>query len=431
MKKTIIYEVFVRNHTKEGTFEAIIPDLPRIRKLGVDIVWLMPIHPIGEVNRKGRLGSPYSISDYGRVNPEYGNLEDFHTLVEAIHDQGMQCMIDVVYNHTAHDAKLRKSNPEYYYKTPEGKFGNKIADWSDIIDLDFNNQDLQEKLIDYLVYWVKQGVDGFRCDVASLVPVDFWIRAKRAVEQVKPNVIWLAESVHAHFLQEVRDRGFYGASDGELYAAFDITYDYDIHHLYEGYFKGTNDLKVYLEALKIQGVKNPMGARKLRFLENHDQPRAASLIPVDARRKNWLAFHWMLPGVPLIYAGQEVGATHCPTLFDSDPIDWTPTWLEGQDWFSRLAKVRLESEEGYIQFIDTEQGGLAILARVMEKQVEIGVFNLEQKPGYVQLPTHFSGKIVNVYTEQPIEIEAGRMNLMDEPVRFKLPKKLYNPNAVK
>ncbi len=431
MKKTIIYEVFVRNHTKEGTFRAIIPDLPRIRNLGVDFVWLMPIHPIGKVNRKGKLGSPYSIADYGKVNPEYGDLADFRALVKAIHDQGMQCMIDVVYNHTAHDAVLRKSNPDFYYKTPEGKFGNKIADWSDIIDLDFNNEKLQEKLIEYLVDWAEEGVDGFRCDVASLVPVSFWIKARRAVDKVNPNMTWLAESVHAHFLQEVRDRGFYAASDGELYSAFDITYDYDIHHLYEGYFKGTNDLNAYLEALKLQGVKNPMGARKLRFLENHDQPRAASLIPVEARRKNWLAFHWMLPGVPLIYAGEEVGAVHLPDLFDQDPIDWQPAWPHGEAWFSQLAQVRSDSEDGYIRFIDTEQGGIAVLARVMETEVEFGIFNLEQKSGYVQLPVGLSGEVENAYTGEVIAIEEGRLNLIDDPIRFKLPKELYNPIAVK
>jgi len=431
MKKTIIYEVFVRNHTKEGSFRAIIPDLPRIHDLGVDFVWLMPIHPIGKVNRKGKLGSPYSIADYGKVNPEYGSLEDFRALVQAIHEEGMQCMIDVVYNHTAHDSVLRKTNPEFYYKTPEGKFGNKIADWSDIIDLDFKSEELQEKLIEYLVYWAEQGVDGFRCDVASLVPVSFWIKARKAVEKVNPNMTWLAESVHAHFLQEVRDRGFYAASDGELHAAFDITYDYDIHHLYEGYFKGTNDLKAYLEALKIQGVKNPMGARKLRFLENHDQPRAASLIPVEARRKNWLAFHWMLPGVPLIYAGEEVGAVHLPDLFDQDPIDWQPLWTNGQAWFAQLAQVRSDSEDGFIRFIDTEQGGIAVLARVMETEVEFGVFNLEQKSGYVRLPLAYSGVVNNAYTEEVITIEEGRLNLIDDPIRFKFPKELYNPIAVK
>lgn len=431
MEKTVIYEIFVRNHTNEGTFRAIIPDLSRIRALGVDIVWLMPIHPIGKVNRKGSLGSPYSISDYGKVNPELGTLEDFQALVEAIHQQGMKCMIDVVYNHTSHDAEFRKSHPEYYYKTPEGKFGNKIADWSDIIDLDFHSEELQEKLIEYLVYWTKQGVDGFRCDVASLVPVSFWVKARKAVEAANPDTIWLAESIHAHFLQDVRDRGFYGASDGELYAAFDITYDYDVHHLYDGYFKGTNNLHDYVEALKGQGAKNPMGARKMRFLENHDQPRAASLIPVESRRKNWLAFHWMLPGVSLIYAGEEVGANHLPDLFDKDTIDWTPVWADGQEWFAQLAKVREDSEDGYIRFIEAEQGGIAVLARIMDSMVEFGVFNLEQKSGYVVLPIDFTGEVENVYTGESIQIESGRINLSDDPIRFKLPKELYNPIAVK
>jgi glycosidase len=431
MKKTIIYSIFVRNHTDQGSFRAIIPDLARIQAMGVDIIWLMPIHPIGKVKRKGSLGSPYSISDYGKVNPEFGTLEDFKALVEAIHDHGMKCMIDVVYNHTAHDSILRENHPEYFYRTPQGEFGNKIADWSDIIDLDFENQDLHDQLIEYLVYWTRQGVDGFRCDVASLVPVDFWIEARTAVEAVNPDTIWLAESVHAHFLQEVRDQGFYGAADAELYRAFDITYDYDIHHLFEGYFNGKNELKDYLQALKMQGVKNPMGARKLRFLENHDQPRAASLIPMVARRKNWLAFHWMLPGVPLICAGQEMGDNHRQTLFDSDPIDWTPNWPDGMDWFAKLAQVRLDSEEGVIHFIDTEQGGIAILTRELDTRVEVGIFNLEQRAGSVQLTTDYTGQVENVYTGQKIAITKGRVDLLEEPIRFFLAKALYNSTPVK
>ncbi len=431
MSKIIIYEVFVRNHTREGSFQALIPDLNRIKGLGVDVVWLMPIHPIGKVNRKGTLGSPYSIANYREVNPEFGTLEDFQALLQVIHQEGMICMIDVVYNHTAHDASFREDHPEYYYQTPEGKVGNKIADWSDIIDLDFQNLELQEELIDTLCYWRGLGVDGFRCDVASLVPVSFWVKAKERVERIQAGTLWLAETIHSHFLQEVRDRGFYAASDAELYQAFDITYDYDIHDMYEGYFKGKNPLSAYLDALNRQRAKYPMGARKLHFLENHDLPRAADLLPDVNRRKNWLAFHWMLPGDLLIYAGEERGATRQPTLFDRDPISWRSVWEEGEEWFARLAFIEKDSSDGVIRFASVDIEGVSVLIKETKETMEVGVFNLEQKVGEITLPVPYSGQVENLYTNQFIELKDGKLTLQTDPIRFMVKKELYNSITVK
>ena len=207
LQRAIIYSVFVRNHTAEGTFRALIGDLPRIRALGVDCIWLMPIHPLGEKARKGSLGSPYAIRDYRAINPAYGTLEDFKALVDAIHGQGMRCMIDVVYNHTSPDSVLWDEHPAWFYKKPDGTPGNRVGDWTDIIDLDYNSDPaLWNYQIDTLVQWARI-VDGFRCDVASFVPVDFWEQARSEVEKVRPGCIWLAESVHRAFGAEMRRRG--------------------------------------------------------------------------------------------------------------------------------------------------------------------------------------------------------------------------------
>ena len=188
----LIYSVFVRNHTDEGSFRAVIPDLPRIRKLGTDVVWLMPIHPIGKEKRKGTLGSPYANMDYRSVNPEYGSLEDFAALADAIHENGMKCIIDVVYNHTSPDSVLWKTHPEFFYKKKDGQPGNHVGDWSDIIDLDYTVPELWDYQIESLKYWAGF-VDGFRCDVASMVPVGFWKKARAEVEKVRPGCLWLAE----------------------------------------------------------------------------------------------------------------------------------------------------------------------------------------------------------------------------------------------
>ena len=195
LREQIIYSVYVRNHTPEGTFRALIGDLDRIRALGTDIVWLMPIHPIGEKGKKGSLGCPYANRDYGAVNPEYGTLSDFRALVDAIHERGMKCIIDVVYNHTSPDAVYVSEHPEFYYRKPNGDFGNKTADWTDVIDLDYSCAALWDAQIAHLCRWAEI-VDGFRCDVASLVPVGFWQKARAAVERVHPGCLWLAESVH-------------------------------------------------------------------------------------------------------------------------------------------------------------------------------------------------------------------------------------------
>ena len=167
LREQVIYSVYVRNHTPEGTFRAVIPDLDRIRALGTDIVWFMPIHPIGEKGKKGSLGCPYANRDYGTVNPEYGTLEDFKALVDAIHARGMKCIIDVVYNHTSPDAVYVTEHPEFYYRKPDGRFGNKTADWTDVIDLDYSCAALWDAQIQHLCYWAGI-VDGFRLSLIHI-----------------------------------------------------------------------------------------------------------------------------------------------------------------------------------------------------------------------------------------------------------------------
>ena len=183
LRNQIMYQVFVRNFSEEGTFKKVEEELDRIKALGTDIVWLMPIHPIGKAQRKGTLGSPYAISDYRAVNPEFGTLDDFISFTNAVHDRGMKCIIDVVYNHTSPDSVLSKEHPEWFFHKSDGSFGNRVGDWSDIIDLDYSNKELWRYQIDTLKYWA-QWVDGFRCDVAPLIPIAFWEQARALAERI-------------------------------------------------------------------------------------------------------------------------------------------------------------------------------------------------------------------------------------------------------
>ena len=188
LQNQIIYSVYVRNHTPEGTFRAVIPDLDRIRALGTDIIWFLPIHPIGVEGKKGTLGCPYANRDYRSVNPAYGTMDDFKELVREIHTRGMKCMIDVVYNHTSPDSTLYHEHPDFFYRNADGKPGNKMGDWSDVIDLDYRNKALWDYQIESLKFWAGI-VDGFRCDVASFVPLEFWRAAREAVRQTAGEVL--------------------------------------------------------------------------------------------------------------------------------------------------------------------------------------------------------------------------------------------------
>ncbi len=185
LRNQVLYSIYVRNYSEAGTFAAVQADLDRIKALGTDIIWLLPIHPTGEKHRKGTLGSPYAIRDYRAVNPEFGTLDDFRHLVDAIHDRGMKCIIDVVYNHTSPDSWLAEHHPEWFFHKPDGSLGNRFGDWWDVADLDYSHKELWEYQIETLKYWARL-VDGFRCDVAPLVPLEFWKQAREEVAASVP-----------------------------------------------------------------------------------------------------------------------------------------------------------------------------------------------------------------------------------------------------
>lgn len=337
-RNQVLYSVYVRNHTPEGTFQALRGDLRRIRDLGVDIIWLMPIHPIGVKARKGTLGSPYAISDYRAVNPEYGTMEDFKALVEDIHALGMKCIIDVVYNHTSPDSWLVENHPEWFYHKPDGSFGNHVGDWTDIVDLDYTHEDLWCYQIDTLKMWA-QIVDGFRCDVAPLLPIEFWRRARQEVAQVRPDCFWLSESIEPGFIEYLHSQNLIAHSDAEIYEVFDAAYDYDIWGVFRGQLEGKLSLSAYADAVNGQERLYPDNYVKLRYLENHDNDRAAQIIPDRRKRLNWTAFMYFQKGLTLLFGGQEAGDAHRPDLFDKDTVRWN-TGLDDSDFLRRLAEIK-------------------------------------------------------------------------------------------
>ena len=319
LRSASIYQIFPRNCSREGTLQAAASRLAEVKQLGFDYVYLTPVHPIGKQRRKGSLGSPYSIADYRCVDPLLGGEEGLRLFIDRAHELDLGIIMDVVYNHTSADSLLAEKHPSWFWKGPDGKPGPRIADWSDVVDLDYSNRALWDYQIESLEAWARFGADGFRCDVASLVPIEFWIEARRRLSGAK-DLLWLAESVHMEFVVELRRRGLYAASDTELHAAFDLTYDYDGREALEAFWNGTRPLSFYLAHLRTQEALYPESAVKLRFLENHDQPRAAWRFGTGARLRNWTLFAMLLPGAFMAYMGQERAMDRRIGLFDAEPI---------------------------------------------------------------------------------------------------------------
>ena len=416
-RSQVMYSVYVRNHTPEGTFQALRQDLTRIKGLGVDIIWLMPIHPIGSKARKGTLGSPYAISDYRAVNPEYGTLEDLRALVDDIHDLGMKCIIDVVYNHTSPDSWLAVNHPEWFYHKPDGSFGNHVGDWSDIIDLDYTKKDLWNYQIETLKFWAGI-VDGFRCDVAPLVPLEFWLKARAEVETVHPGCFWLSESIEPEFLRYIRGQGLTGLSDSEIYQAFDCAYDYDIFGIFRDYLEGKRPLSAYAEAVTRQESTFPENYVKLRYLENHDVPRAAQVIGDDTAMLNWLAFLYFQKGMTLLYGGQEVGAVHRPGLFDKDDVIWK-TGIDHSDLMRRLYEIKQDPLFADSTYSVTAAPREILVARHEKgNQRLVGVFSVQGNSSLVEVALP-DGQYENLLTGDAVEICNGRVSIIGTPIILK------------
>ena len=415
LRSDVIYSVYVRNHTPEGTFRAVIHDLDRIQALGTDIIWFMPIHPIGVKGKKGSLGCPYANRDYRAVNPEYGTMEDFKALVDEIHARGMKCIIDVVYNHTSPDSVLTQEHPEFFYRKPDGSMGNRVGDWTDVVDLDYNCRELWDYQIESLVMWA-QIVDGFRCDVASFVPVEFWCEAREAVEQVRPGAIWLAETVHSGFGQFSRMNGMYSANDYEMFRAFDMEYDYDVREVFDKYLKGEICLSHYIDMLNFQECLYPMNHIKMRCLENHDQPRICHFVKDETALVNYTAMLYFLKGTTLIYAGQEYCCDHVPSLFENDVFS-RETGKDISTLLRKLYEVKrsaLSCEDGFRGSADDKRD-VAILERDDGKSRKLGVFSLKGKPAEVNVDLP-DGAYRNLLDDSVVKVSGGVLVCTGDPV---------------
>lgn len=412
LRNQVIYQIYPRQYSKEGTFKALQHDLERIQDLGVDIIYLLPIHPIGFKGRKGIDGCPYSISDYYGIADELGTLDDFKSMVNRAHQLGLKVMLDIVFNHTSRDSKLLSEHPEWFFRNPDGSPANRVGDWSDVCDLTYKDPKQWQYMIEVLEYWATM-VDGYRCDVAPMVPIDFWAQARASVEKVNPDMVWLTESVHLGHIRYIREMGYECHSDSEMYQVFDICYDYDIDPSYHGYLTGKNSLKTYLDEVEKQEGMYPSNYVKLRSYENHDKERLYALLHKnDVAFHNLLALSFFLKGTPMIYNGVEVKSTKHLTLFDKDPLDWneheniTP-------FLKALIKLKKHPlfKSGHMKFHHKDHA--AVLSYHLGESKMVGIFNIERK-GCHHIPLE-DGIYINALTGSKVEIKHQQSDSL-EPI---------------
>ena len=416
LRNKMMYQVFVRNYSEEGTFKGVEKDLDRIKNLGTDIIYLLPIHPIGLKNRKGTLGSPYSIKDYRSINPEYGTLDDFKELVNAIHDKGMKCMIDVVYNHTSWDSLLSVEHPEWFIRKQDGSFGNRVGEWSDIIDLNYDVKGLWDYQIETLEYWA-QFVDGFRCDVAPMVPLEFWLEARTQISRIKEDFIWLAESLEERFIRYLRSVGINALSDSEIFKAFDIAYDYDTYPALADYLEDKGTLKEYIDLLNKQEEIYPDNYVKLRFLENHDRARAHSLFTDEKVLKNLTAFSFFLKGMAFIYAGQEFSRSHLPSLFEKDTIILKPEdGIDLSDYIKKLSEIKKDTiftDSNYS--VKPHIGDIVTAVHEKGNKKAVGIFSFKGHGIDTEVDLN-DGIYKNLIDGKNIEIKEGKIINDGDPI---------------
>ncbi len=328
----VLYEVNTRQFTPEGTFTAFAAHLPRLSELGADILWFMPIQPIGEKDRKGTLGSYYSIIDYTAVNSEFGTLDDFRKLVDQAHGLGMKVILDWVANHTSRDALWVEAHPEWYVRDSLGEL-NVMYDWTDIAQLDYSKPEMREAMIASMLFWVREtGIDGFRCDVAGELPTDFWVEAKDSLTRLNPEIFMLAEAEKPELNESL----------------FDAYYAWDFHHRMNAVAQGVEGVDSLRASFDRMTDHFAPDAIPMFFTSNHDENswNGTEFERMGEAARSFAVLTYMLPGMPLIYSGQEAGFDHRLAFFEKDEIDWS----DPQDFTSLYTALnRFKKEQKALQ----------------------------------------------------------------------------------
>ncbi len=366
-RNAVIYEVNVRQYTKEGTFAAFEQHLPRLKELGVDVLWFMPVHPISEKNRKGTLGSYYAVKDYMAINPEFGTMEEFKSLVKTFHDNGMKVILDWVANHTSRDNALISEHPEWFKHDSTGSILAPF-DWTDVAQLDYSKPELHSYMVGAMKFWIENAdVDGFRCDVAGMVPTPFWNNARAELDKIKP-VFMLAEAEQPD-LQEY---------------AFDMSYSWELHHLMNTIAQGKDSVAKLDSFFQKELVQFPKNALRMVFITNHDENswNGTEFERMGDAVKAMGAFSFVVPGMPLIYGGQEVGLSKRLRFFDKDTVLWN------ESAWTPFYKKMVELKSTNPALMNGEKG--ADMFRIKSDNLFVYAFTRENDGGKILAVFNFS-----------------------------------------
>ena len=423
-ENSVIYEVNIRQYSPEGTFNAFTKDIPQLKELGVKIIWVMPIFPISQTKRKATggddskfasempaaeqhkyLGSYYAVSDFTKVNPEFGTIEDFRNLVKTAHENGIYVILDWVPNHTGWDHVWIKNHPEYYTKNAKGEIIDPINPetgkswgWTDVADLNYDNQNLRKAMTADMMYWIKdEAIDGFRCDVAGNVPLDFWQQAIPQLRKQK-NIFMLAEAWEPALLKN---------------NLFDMAYAWDGHHTLNKIAQGKEPVKqfdAYIEKINKDYEANDI---LMNFVDNHDENSWNGTIKsrLGEAEDAMTALTYLMPGMPLVYSGNEYGLAHSLKFFEKDSIPKT----KGKQWELRakLGKIKNEIDalhggknKATYKRIPATNENVLVFERMKNGKKVIYLANLSAKPVSVSLP--LNGQFKDIMNEKMMDLKASQ-----------------------
>jgi len=379
LRNGVIYEIFPRDFSQAANLQGVTAKLDDMKKLGVNILWIMPIQPIGEKARKGEYGSPYSIRDYYAVNPDYGTLDDYKTLVAEAHKRGMKVIMDLVANHTAWDSVMM-TNRDFYKQNSAGEVIPPVPGWSDVAGLNYSNLQLRAYMIAMMKYWVQTcDIDGFRCDVAYMVPTDFWEQARAALEQIKPDIMMLAEASKPELLTN----------------AFDIDYNWPLLGTMNKVIDDGAPATSIRDTWENEQAQFPKNSLHMEISDDHDESRAVARYGIHGALAA-SALMFTLDGVPVLYNGMEVGdATESgdPALFDKLPILWDPKDRPPlREIYHSLIQLRKKYpcfENHQVQWLhNSDENDVVSFMRSDDKDQFVVVINFSSRPlsGSVDLP---------------------------------------------
>jgi glycosidase len=410
-KNATIYEANIRQMTPEGTFKGLEGQLEKIKELGVKIVWLMPIQPIGELNRKGELGSYYSVSDYNAINPEYGDLNDFKSLVNKAHELDMKVIIDWAANHCAWDNVWTVDHPEWFTQDSLGNFVSPVPDWSDVIDLNFDNEEMQAEMIASMKYWVTEtDIDGYRCDVAYRVPTSFWNKLRQELDQIKP-VFMLAEADMPEHHNE----------------AFDMSYGWELMHIMNHIAKGDSSLESINEYMMREEEKYSSNDYRMYFLTNHDENSWNGTIEkrFGPAEKPFAVLAYTINGMPLIYSGQEYGNNKALEFFQKDSPNYADPAI--YDFYKTLMHLNMSNEAlwngdfggDYIRIATTDDEHVFALKRQKGNHVVIAISNFtdQETPVFLSLENEIT--LTDAYSNEEISLSSNSEIIL-EPYGYRV-----------